>query len=159
MERGEEMLKFKLVFIFLLVLLAGCNEQKDEVVRELYKEQHIEYLKDYGWNIDRFGSEFKYAASSLESFKSHVNDIKELGQVDLAPYYDNEVIETGYVLQEKTKTYNKIVGYILESGDEIIGGYLEFHHEAEQADGTFEIDQTEISPMLHRKELGSNYPH
>lgn len=152
-------MKLKLFFIFMLVILVGCNEQNDEVVRELHKEPHIKYLKDYGWNIDRFGSEFKYAASSLESFKSHLNDIEELGEVDLTPYYDKEVIETGYILQEKTVTYNKIVGYILESGDEIIGGYLEFNHEAEQADGTLEIDQMEISPMLHRKELGSNYPH
>ncbi|KOP67459.1 hypothetical protein AMS62_21090 [Bacillus sp. FJAT-18019] len=151
-------MKLKLFFIFMLVILVGCNEQKDEIVTELHKEQHIKYLEDYGWNIDRFASEFKYAASSLESFKSHVNDIEEFGQVDLTPYYDKEVIETGYILQEKTKTYNKIVGYILESGDEIIGGYLEFNHEAEQEDGTLEIDQTEISPMLHRKELGSNYP-
>ncbi|KOR90187.1 DUF4830 domain-containing protein [Paenibacillus solani] len=151
-------MKLKLFFIFMLVILVGCNEQKDEIVTELHKEQHINYLKDYGWSIDRFASDFKYAASSLESFKSHVNDIEELGQVDLAPYFDKEVIETGYILQEKTMTYNKIVGYILESDDEIIGGYLEFNHEAEQEDGTLEIDQTEISPMLHRKELGSNYP-
>ncbi|MGG3279937.1 DUF4830 domain-containing protein [Paenibacillus solani] len=151
-------MKLKLVLIFMLVLLVGCNEQNDDIVTELYKEQHIKYLEDYGWNIDRFASEFKYAASSLESFKSHLNDIEESGQVDLTLYYDKEVIETGYILQEKTVTYNKIVGYILESGDEIIGGYLEFNHEAEQEDGTLEIDQTEISPMLHRKELGSNDP-
>lgn len=151
-------MKLKLFFIFMLVILAGCNEQNDEVVRELHKEQHIKYFEDYGWNIDQFASEFKYTASSLESFKSHVNDIEESGQVDLTPYYDKEVIETGYILQERTVTYNKIVGYILESGDEIIGGYLEFNHEAEQTDGTLEIDQREISPMLHRKELGSNYP-
>lgn len=151
-------MKLKLLFIFMFVILVGCNEQSDEIVRELHKEQHIKYLKDYGWNIDRFASDFKYAASSLESFKSHVNDIEESGHVDLTPYYDKEVIETGYILQEKTMTYNKIVGYILESDDEIIGGYLEFNHEAEQDDGTLEIDQTEISPMIHRKELGSNYP-
>lgn len=151
-------MKLKLFFILIFVILVGCNEQSEEIVGELHKEQHIKYFENYGWNIDRFASDFKYAASSLEFFKSHVNDIKELGQVDMTPYYDKEVIETGYILQEKTVTYNKIVGYILESGDEIIGGYLEFNHEAEQADGTLDIDQTEISPMLHRKELGSNYP-
>jgi len=151
-------MKLKLFFVFMLVILVGCNEQNDDIVTELYSEQHIKYFEDYGWNIDRFASEFKYAASSLESFKSHLNDIEESGQVDLTPYYDKEVIETGYILQERTMTYNKIVGYILESGDEIIGGYLEFNHEAEHEDGTLEIDQTEISPMLHRKELGSNDP-
>lgn len=87
-----------------------------------------------------------------------MKDIKGFGHVDLTPYIDKEVIETGYILQEKTATYNQIVGYILESGDEIIGGYLVFNHEAEQADGTLHIDQSNMNPIPHRKELGSDDP-
>lgn len=71
-------------------------------------------------------------------------------------FLDQEVTETGYFLQEKTMTYNQIVGYILESGNEIIGGYLVFNYEAEQADGTLHIDQSVMNPILHRKELGSS---
>jgi hypothetical protein len=52
--------------------------------------------------------------------------MKDLGHVDLASFLDREVIETGYILQEKTTTYNQIVGYILESDHKIIGGYLAF---------------------------------
>ncbi|GIO96059.1 hypothetical protein J14TS5_11450 [Paenibacillus lautus] len=157
-ERTGE-LKLKLLFILMLVILVGCNKEDDGVVViETYKEQHIKYLDEYGWSIDRFGSETKYAAHTLQSFKSHVKDIKELGHVDLTPFLDKEVIETGYILQEKTMTYNQIVGYILESGNEIIGGYLVFNHEAEQADGTLHIDQSNMNPILHRKELGSDPP-
>ncbi|MGG3506527.1 DUF4830 domain-containing protein [Paenibacillus lautus] len=156
-ERTGE-LKLKLLFILMLVILVGCNKEDDGVVIEIHKEQHINYLEDYGWSIDRFASVTKYAAHTLQSFKSHVKDIKELGHVDLTPFLDKEVIETVYFLQEKTMTYNQIVGYILESGNEIIGGYLVFNHEAKQADGTLNIDQSNMNPILHRKELGSDDP-
>lgn len=149
-------MKLKLLFILMLVIFVGCNREDDEVVVEIHKEQHINYLEKYGWGIDRFASETKYAAHTLQSFKSHVKDIKELGDVDLTRYLDQEVTETGYILQEKTMTYNQIVGYILESGNEIIGGYLVFNHEAEQADGTLHIEHCDMNPILHRKELGSD---
>jgi hypothetical protein len=149
-------LKLKLLFILMLVIFVGCNKEDDVIIMETHNEQHINYLVDYGWSIDRFASETTYAASTLQSYQSHVNDIKEFGHVDLTPYIDKEVIETGYILQEKTTKHNQIVGYILESGDAIIGGYLVFNHEAEQADGTLHIDHSDMSPILHRKELGSN---
>ncbi|WP_127591725.1 DUF4830 domain-containing protein [Paenibacillus lautus] len=140
----------------MLVILVGCNKEDDEVAVEIHKEQHINYLDNYGWSIDRFASETKYAAHTLQSFNSHVKDIKEVGHLEMTPFLDKEVIETGYILQEKTTKHNQIVGYILESGDAIIGGYLVFNHEAEQADGTLHIDHSDMSPILHRKELGSN---
>lgn len=149
-------LKLKLFFILMLVILVGCNKENDGVVIEIHKEQHVNYLQNYGWSIDRFASETKYAAYTLQSFKSHVKDIKELGHVDLTRFLDQEVTETGYFLQEKTATYNQIVGFILESGNEIIGGYLVFNYEAEQVDGTLHIDQSVMNPILHRKELGSS---
>ncbi|MEK4980014.1 DUF4830 domain-containing protein [Bacillus sp. FSL K6-6540] len=149
-------MKLKLLIICVLVILVGCNRQDDEIITETPKEQHVKFLEDYGWSIDRFASETKYAPSTLPSYQKHVKDLKDLGHVDLASFLDREVIETGYILQEKTTTYNQIVGYILESDHEIIGGYLVFNDELEQKDGTFTIDQSEMNPMLHRKDLGSN---
>lgn len=148
-------MKLKLFFILMLVILVGCNKENDEVVIEIHKEQHVNYLENYGWSIDRFVSETKYAAHTLQSFKSHVKDIREFGHVDLTPFLDQEVTETGYFLKEKTMTYNQIVGYILESGNEIIGGYLVFNQELKQTDGTLLIEQSNMNPILHRKELGS----
>lgn len=75
-------MKIKLFFILMLVILVGCNKENDEVVIQIHKEQYVNYLENYGWSIDRFASETKYAAHTLQSFKSHVKDIKELGHVD-----------------------------------------------------------------------------
>lgn len=147
-------MKLKLFFILMLVILVGCNKENNGVVIEIHKEQHINYMENYGWSIDRFASETKYAAHTLQSFKPHVKDIREFGHVDLTPFLDKEVTETGYFLQEKTMTYNQIVGYILESDNEIIGGYLVFNHEIKQTDGTLHIEQSNMNPILHRKELG-----
>lgn len=149
-------MKIKWFIILILVILVGCTKEQNEEIIETQQEQHVQYFHDYGWNLERFLSETKYAASTLGSYPEHVQDVKTLGHVDLTPYADKEVVETGYTLQGNTTTYNQIVGYIIESDHEVIGGYLVFNHEAEQADGTRHIDQSDMSPILHRQELGSN---
>ncbi|CAM3341906.1 DUF4830 domain-containing protein [Paenibacillus lupini] len=132
--------------IVILIMLTGCTEDKKEQV-VIGNQLHIAYLKDYGWSIDRFGSEIKYAAGTLCDYKEHMDTIRTQGQMDLTPFLNQEVIETGYILKEKTKQYNQIVGYILESHEEIIGGNLEFNNEVEQADGTIRVDSGKITPM------------
>ncbi|MGO4107113.1 DUF4830 domain-containing protein [Paenibacillus sp. YAF4_2] len=140
-------MKLKIVaLIVILIILTGCTEDKKEHV-EIGNQQHIAYLKDYGWNIDRFGSEIKYAARTLRDYKEHMDTIRTQGQVDLTPFLNQEVIETGYILKEKTNQYNQIVGYILESHGKIIGGYLEFNNEIEQVDGTIRIEPGKVTPI------------
>ena len=143
-------MKIKLIIVLSLLVLAGCIEKKVESI-EIHNKQHVTYLNDYGWTAERFASETKYEAGTLRSYKEHVDNIQTHGLVDLTPFLDEKVVETGYILQEKTDNYNQIVGYILESGNEIIGGYLEFNKEVEQSNGTIRIDLGETTPMFNSK--------
>lgn len=145
-------MKIKIFIVLILLVLAGCKENKIESI-EIHNKQHVAYLNDYGWSAERFTSETKYDAGSLRSYKEHVKKIQTQGYVDLTPFLDEKVVETGYILQEKTDNYNQIVGYILESGEEIIGGYLAFNKEVQQSDGTIRIDLGETTPMFNSKEM------
>lgn len=146
-------MRFKIViFLILFVLiLAGCKEDKKEY-RGFYNKIHTDYLQKSGWNAERFASETKYAAGTLKDYKEHVNTIRTDGQFDLTPFLDKDVIETGYVLKEKTDLYNQIVAYILESGGEVIGGYLEFNHEVVQPDGVIQVNAGQTTPMFNSNE-------
>ena len=95
-------LKLKLFFILMLVILVGCNKENDGVVIEIHKEQHVNYLQNYGWSIDRFASETKYAYT-LQSFKSHVKDIKELGHVDLTRFWIKKLQRQGTSCKRKQR--------------------------------------------------------
>ncbi|MHA0858495.1 DUF4830 domain-containing protein [Paenibacillus sp. CMAA1364] len=137
-----------------MIILPGCAEKEKGIESlENYNKQHVTYLKEYGWSIKRFTSETKYAAETLRSYEEHVNTIRSQGKVDLTPFLDKEVLETGYILNEKTDHYNQIVGYILESGEEIIGSYLEFNHEIEQKDGIIRIDIGVTTPIFKYNEI------
>jgi hypothetical protein len=145
--RGGTLLKsIAITLSVILALLSGCSDTKKEHV-ETGNQKHIAYLKDYGWSIDRFSIEVKYAAGTLRDYNEHLDTIRTEGQLDLTPFLHEEVIETGYILQEKTYRYNQIVGYIFESGGEIIGGYLEFNNEVSQSDGTIRVDPGKVTPM------------
>ncbi|NGM80939.1 DUF4830 domain-containing protein [Paenibacillus sp. 7124] len=146
-------MQFKIVIILILLVLAGCKEIEST---EIYNKEHVLYLNGYGRSAERFKSETKYAAGTLRFYKEHINTIQTQGHVDLAAFLDEEVIETGYVLNEKTDHYNQIVGYILESRDGIIGGYLEFNKEVEQSDGTIRIDSGETTSMFNSMEINEN---
>ncbi len=136
----------------MLLVLTGCEENKLEPI-EIYNKQHVTYLNQYAWSIDRFTSETKYAPRTLQDYKEHMNTIRTDGQIDLTPFFDKEVIETGYILNEKTDHYNQIVSYILESGEEIIGGYLEYNNEVEQSDGKIRIEVGETTPIFNSNEI------
>lgn len=151
-KKGVDQLQLRIFIVVILLLLAGCKENKVEPI-EFHNTQHVAYLNHYGWNIGRFASETKYAPSTLQDYKEHTNTIRIEGNIDLTPFRDKEVIETGYILKEKTDHYNQIVGYILESGDEIIGGYLEFNNEVEQINGELQVEVGKTKPMFNSNEI------
>ncbi len=135
-------------------MLSGCKEKENKIESiEHFNKQHVTYLNEYGWSIERFASETNYAAGTLQSYEDHMNTIRTQGNVDLTPFIEEEVVETGYILNEKTDHYNQIVGYILESGENIVGGYLEFNHEVKQIDGIIRIDKGETTPMFNSNDM------
>ncbi|RUS48261.1 DUF4830 domain-containing protein [Cohnella sp. AR92] len=133
-------------------MLAGCKENL-EARTEYFDKKHVDFLSDYGWRIDRFGSEMKYAPRTMAAFPEHLSIVKAEGHVDLAAYSDKEVIETGYILKEQTDRYNQIVGYIFESEGKIIGSYLEFNQEITDSNGTVRVERGETTPLLRKAEV------
>jgi len=98
-------MQLKIFIILILLVLTGCKENKLEPI-ELHNKQHVTYLNQYAWSIDHFASETKYAPRTLQDYKEHVSTIRTEGHIDLTPFIDKEVIETGYILHEKTDHYN-----------------------------------------------------
>ncbi|MWV43312.1 DUF4830 domain-containing protein [Paenibacillus sp. HJL G12] len=144
--------KWAFLILILLVVVTGCNNDTSEQVIT-YNKDHTRYLERYGWNIDRFASEMKYAPETLISYGKHMKEVKTAGQLDLSPYVHQEVIETGYLLHETTPGYNRITAYILESGGHIIGSYLMFEHELQDEHGAYHTDYTSTEPMVHSSKV------
>lgn len=142
-----------LFFLFLLVGAAGCRSEEEEQSVQaqtiLYNQSHVSYLEQHGWNIERFASEFKYSPGTLASFTEHVGDLRTKAHFDLLPYADQEVRETGYILRETTHTYNVITAYLIEADGKIIGSYLVFEQQKQDADGAYQTEDRQIEQMVH----------
>lgn len=145
-----------ILMLLVLLVLAGCKEHTKESV-EIYNPQHTEYLQQYGWHIGQYYSETRFQANTLQDYQEHVDKIRTEGHVDLSPYLDRDVIETGYVLKEKTDHYNHIVVYILESGGAIIGSYLDFNHEVVQPSGEIQVNAGQTTPMFPSNQKDEQY--
>jgi hypothetical protein len=82
----------------------------------------------------------------------HVEDIKKEGNFDLKPYFNKEVIETGYILNESFINYNEVIFYILESEGNIIGGYLKFNNEVLEG-SIYKLIDGKTLPIMNRQEI------
>ncbi|GIO63705.1 DUF4830 domain-containing protein [Paenibacillus cineris] len=145
-----------ILVILIVLVLTGCKEEKKEYM-PFYKPMHTDYLQKFGWKAERFASETKYEAKTLQSYKDHVDTIRTEGNIDLAPFFNKEVVETGYILKENTDLYNQIVAYILESEGKVIGGYLDFNHEVLQPDGVIEVHPGQTTPMFDANDSNKQF--
>lgn len=146
-------MKIKWIGIILLVLVMGCSDDKPKEV-VIYKQSHVDFLKRYGWSIDRFASETKYASGTFQSFSRHMQEVKTKGKVDLGSYTDQEIIETGYVLREFKPDYNQIIAYIFESGGSIVGSYLVNNQLSMDKNGVYQIDDSFTDEMVQNLQSG-----
>jgi hypothetical protein len=105
-------------------------------------------LFSYDWEIERNHS-FNYyglipneGVSEMSLYQEYINDINEFGAVNLNPYLDTTITETGYVLNNTIKDYPWIQAYVYESDGEVIGGYLVLYKQG---------NDPKMVPMIDKK--------
>ncbi|MCJ8010862.1 DUF4830 domain-containing protein [Paenibacillus sp. KQZ6P-2] len=147
-----------MVFLILLLCVTGCkgSDTSEQVI--VFNKDHTRYLEQYGWSIDRFASETKYAPGTLASFREHLKEMTDKGKLDISAYVNQEVVETGYVLRETTPGYNLITAYILESDGKWIGSYLVFSHETLDENGNYQTDISSTDEMINSSEVAGLHP-
>jgi hypothetical protein len=125
-------IKLKKIMMTLVIIsiLIGCQNDDLEQSKNTISESHQKFLTSYGWKIERNHSFHFYGlipnkgVSEMSFYQEYINDIKEFGGVNLNPYLDAPITETGYVLNNTIEDYTWIQAYVYESDGEVIGGYL-----------------------------------
>lgn len=148
-------MKLKIIlFLVMLAVLVGCEESQVESVQQ-YDERHVAYLMNYGWTIDQFRSSIHYPAKMLRSLPEQVSTIRKYTKVDVTSYLDKDVIVTGYILKGTTNQYNQIVGYLIESEEKVIGGYLQYNRVFVE-EGKLQVVPGEMTPMYNYSNIIGN---
>lgn len=110
--------------------LIGCQDDDLEQSMTSITDSHQEFLSSFDWEIERnhsfhfYGLIHNEGVSEMSLYQEYINDINEFGGVDLNPYLDGSITETGYVLNNTLEDYTWIQAYVYEADGEVIGGYL-----------------------------------
>jgi len=98
-----------------VTLLTGCNKETPDELLDV----HIQYLESYGWHIQEKLSE---NSEVMNYYPERIESLRISSGLDLEPYRGQELYITGYVLEERQASGEKVYASIYELDGEIIGG-------------------------------------
>ncbi len=99
--------------------VSGCATQPDAPSPPIPKA-HPDYIASFHWHIEKPLESTVYPKGYFRG--ERLGQIKAAG-ADLTPYVNEEIKETGYVLQEREQ-YGKIYFFLYEVNNKIVAAHL-----------------------------------
>lgn len=108
------MMKFKIIFVFVALLMAtACSQQ-------VIDEQHKTYLLNKGWEVKK---QVDHETYTLHIPDEMLTNYEASGIFFLRDYLGKEVTRYSYELKEKDAEGEHLYVYLFEVDGDIIGGY------------------------------------